>query len=249
MEKRIFTRVANVFPITLKFSDPSNKTLDSSGETVNVSEMGLCIALGNPLPMINTAGTISVNSTPKYPSFEADVQLIWKSAESKKTKTFYGVRFLGLKEKQIDTLKNILSDSKKRTFVFEKTVYLCDTNAEGNVYFARYFDWQGMAREEFVKVNVPSLFSILQSGVKLITVEAHAEYKNESLLYDKILIGITIRNLKKASLDLIFTYRNKENNKLIATGWEKLAFADKSGNLIPIPDDIRENAKYFLIEE
>ena len=100
-----------------------------------------------------------------------------------------------------------------------------------------------------MKVNVPSLFSILQSGVKLITVEAHAEYKNESLLYDKILIGITIRNLKKASLDLIFTYRNKENNKLIATGWEKLAFADKSGNLIPIPEDIKENAKYFLVED
>ena len=138
---------------------------------------------------------------------------------------------------------------ERKVFIFEKTVYLTDTNAEGNTYFSRYFDWQGMAREEFVRTNVPGLVAILQSGVKMITVEAYLHFIQETFLYDEILIDVKTSNIKKASLDLIFTYTSKKTNQLIAKGRQKLAFADATGKLIPIPEEIRKNAMYFLVKE
>ena len=138
---------------------------------------------------------------------------------------------------------------ERKVFIFEKTVYLTDTNAEGNTYFSRYFDWQGMAREEFVRANVPGLIGILQSGVKMITVEAYLHFIQETFLYDEILIDVKTSNIKKASLDLIFTYTSKKTNQLIAKGRQKLAFADATGKLIPIPEEIRKNAMYFLVKE
>lgn len=138
---------------------------------------------------------------------------------------------------------------ERKVFMFEKTVYLIDTNAEGNTYFSRYFDWQGMAREEFVRTNVPGLVAILQAGVKMITVEAYLHFIQETFLYDEILIDVKTSNIKKASLDLIFTYTSKKTNQLIAKGRQKLAFADATGKLIPIPEEIRKNAMYFLVKE
>jgi len=138
---------------------------------------------------------------------------------------------------------------ERKVFIFEKTVYLTDTNAEGNTYFSRYFDWQGMAREEFVRTNVPGLVAILQLGVKMITVEAYLHFIQETFLFDEILIDVKTSNIKKASLDLIFTYTNKKTNQLIAKGRQKLAFADATSRLIPVPEEIRKNAMYFLFKE
>jgi len=133
------------------------------------------------------------------------------------------------------------------TFEFDKTVYLCDTNAEGNVYFARFFDWQGMAREEFFRRNVSNHMYILQSGVRLITVNAWMIYQNECNLFDRVTVQVNTANLKQASLELMFTFVNSTTRKLIGHGGERLAFASSEGQLLPIPDTIRENARRFLI--
>src|SRR5436189_1700927 len=64
-------------------------------------------------------------------------------------------------------------DRRDRAFVFQKTVYLSDTNAFGNTYFAKYFEWQGMVRESFFKRCLVSDYkAFIASGIKLITAEA-----------------------------------------------------------------------------
>ena len=133
------------------------------------------------------------------------------------------------------------------TFVYEKTVYLCDTNAEGNVYFACFFEWQGIAREEFFRRNVPNHMRILQSGVRLITVNAWMIYQNECHLFDNISIQVNTANLKRASLELMFTFTNNTTHKLVGHGGEKLAFASSEGQLLAVPNTILENARRFLI--
>ena len=136
----------------------------------------------------------------------------------------------------------------KKKFEFEKTVYLKDTNAEGNVYFSRFFEWQGEAREEFVKANVPTLPLILKSGIVFITCEAYTYFRRSAYLYDKVIIEVRTANIKKTSLELIFIYTNKETKEQLALGWQKLAFSDSQGKIIPIPEDIKNNALYFLEE-
>lgn len=140
------------------------------------------------------------------------------------------------------------ANQTQREFVFHKRVYLTDTNAEGNVYFARYFDWQGQAREDFFRQAVPDHMEILGSGTKLITVHAWLKYEHESHVFDEISIHIRTISLKKMSMELEFTYINDATGKIIAIGGQKLAFADASGNLIAIPASIRAGAATCLIE-
>lgn len=139
--------------------------------------------------------------------------------------------------------------SVDKTFDFYKRAYLKDTNAEGNVYFARYFEWQGEAREDFFRQAVPDHMAILQSGTKLITVHSWLKYEHETYLFDEIIIQIQTLSLKKLTMELGFTYLNKNNGKIIAVGGQKLGFSDSSGKLIPIPPSIRDGAATCLVEE
>lgn len=137
---------------------------------------------------------------------------------------------------------------KEDVFVFPKVVYLGDTNAEGNVYFARFFEWQGMAREEFLKVNVPDCMEIMRAGIRIVTKNAWMVFQHECRLFDNVEIQIQTANLKPMSLELIFTFRNKASGTTLGRGGERLAFTNGEGKLVPVPSSIMENAKRFLTE-
>ena len=139
-------------------------------------------------------------------------------------------------------------DMNSKPFVFEKRVYLTDTNAEGNVYFSRFFDLQGIAREEFFRQNVLDHMEIMQSGTRLITTNAWMVYQHEAHLFDEIAVQVQTANLKQMSLELVFTFTDKAGGKVIGRGGQKLAFSDRNGRLITIPASILENAKRFLSE-
>lgn len=127
----------------------------------------------------------------------------------------------------------------EKEFVFEKIVYLHDTNIFGNVYFARYFEWQGMAREEFLRQIMPNIQQFLKSGIRLVTIEASIQYKKEATLFDQVLIKLKVDNLKISTFDLIFTYVNRNTNEVIAVGKQKIGFTDALYNVIPIPAELK----------
>lgn len=134
----------------------------------------------------------------------------------------------------------------EKEFVFEKTVYLGNTNMFGNVYFSRYFDWQGEAREAFFNKTVPESLSIFKSGIKFVTIEASIKYNRETTVFDEILIKVRAENFKITTLDLIFTYINKKTGELIATGKQKIGFVDSNNKVIPIPEQLKQAWSKFI---
>jgi acyl-CoA thioesterase FadM len=137
----------------------------------------------------------------------------------------------------------------EREFIFEKTVYLTDTNLFGNTYFARYFDWQGMAREAFFKEIIGNAYAVLmQAHIKFVTIEASIKYHRETTLFDEVLIKVKADNIKAVTADLVFTYFNKNKNELIAEGWQKIGFVDAGGKVIPIPKPLIEGWNRFKQE-
>lgn len=247
-DRRIFPRVEAIFPIQLRAKEvASARRSKIQGEIINISRGGASLNLGAYLP-IHSLITLRIDPSPLYSQIEMGAQVIWSNRLGKGDKSQCGVVFLKPKPEQLSVITKLLQRLEKKTFVFERTVYLTDTNAEGNTYFTKYFEWQGMAREEFVRANVPGLTAILQSGIRIITVEAYLHFIHETVLFDEVLINVNTSNIKKTSLDLIFTYTNKKTNQLIAEGRQKLAFVDSTGKLIPIPEEIREKAMYFLVE-
>lgn len=131
-------------------------------------------------------------------------------------------------------------DNTKKNFVFRKRVYLSDTNAQGNVYFARFFEWQGDAREEFFRVAVPIHESFFSAGYRLITVEASLEYKGEAKLYDEIEIEVTVHWIKRASAELGFTFTNAKTDKALAIGKQIIASANNEGKVVAAPQAIKD---------
>lgn len=129
----------------------------------------------------------------------------------------------------------------KKEFIFEKVVYLTDTNLYGNTYFARYFDWQGMAREEFFKQIVGDYSSFLKTGIKLVTIEAYLKYWRETTLFDNVIIKVTLENIQVATFELHFTYINKKTEQLVAEGKQKIGFVDSSNKVIPIPQFLKDS--------
>lgn len=138
-------------------------------------------------------------------------------------------------------------DRRDKAFVYEKQVYLSDTNAVGNTYFAKYFEWQGIVRESFFfKCLFPDPAAFAKSGIKLITAEAHMKYKHETVLLDKVVIKLTMGKVRRASAELLFTFRDKNTNKLIGEGSQVVVFADNTGKPIPMPDVVIKNLKPFI---
>jgi YbgC/YbaW family acyl-CoA thioester hydrolase len=128
----------------------------------------------------------------------------------------------------------------KKKFIFLKRVYLSDINIQGGVYFARFFDWQGMAREEFFRVAVPIQEAFFSAGYQLLTVEAAIEYKSPARLYDEIEIAISIGWLKRASAELRFTFDHRETGERLALGRQVIACADRNGKIIAAPQGIKD---------
>ncbi|MFW6129835.1 MAG: thioesterase family protein [Atribacterota bacterium] len=225
------------FPVIIRY-EQNNKQENIKGKTVDINEGGIRLAMEKNIPNIS-----SFNITIEFPKqkepFDAQVKLVWSDALRKN----YGVRFLQLTEDQKTKLSKILDIPKKKAFSFEKTIYLGDTNAEGNVYFAKYFEWQGQAREEFFRKNFP--LEIWQSGLKLITLNSSCDFKQEAFLFDEIFIDVKIDDIKEKELKMAFIYINKNTRKIIAIGRQNIAFSDLSGNIIPVPDEIKSNVKSF----
>jgi len=136
----------------------------------------------------------------------------------------------------------------EKEFIFEKIVYLTDTNIFGNAYFARYFDWQGMTREEFFKQIIQDYDKFMQLGIKFVTLEASIKYHHEVTLFDKVIIKAKPDNIRITTFDLLFTYLNGKTCQLVAEGKQKIGFVNSVGKVIPIPKELREGWRRFKVQ-
>ncbi len=129
----------------------------------------------------------------------------------------------------------------KKMFCFEKTVYLADVDLFGSTYFARYFDWQGMAREEFFKQAIGDINNFLKLKIRIVTIEAYIKYLSGIKVFDKIIIKVYPDNIKVTTFDLIFSYFNKKTKRIVATGKQRIGFVNEKGAIVPIPKKLKEN--------
>lgn len=102
--------------------------------------------------------------------------------------------------------------------------YLKDSNAYGNIYFARYFEWQGICRETWFSEHImPDMFEL--EGA-LVTKYAHNDYEEEVLPFQKLECYLNTRHVKQASFELVFRFYNRETGRLVSRGSQKVALLD-----------------------
>lgn len=132
-----------------------------------------------------------------------------------------------------------------RGFVYRTQVFIGDATPFGQAYFARYFEWQGRAREAFLQQSLPTWQAVLET-FRIVTVEASVRYKQELLLHQPIAIEVRICQLTKASLVIQFTYRDGATGRVAAVGSQRLVFTNQTGRIVPIPDDVTRYALAYM---
>lgn len=134
----------------------------------------------------------------------------------------------------------------KKDFKFLKTVYLGDLNIFKSAYFASYFIWQGMAREEFFKIVINNYNAFMKKRIKLITIEATMKFKGIAQLYDDIEITVQPKDVTFTTVDLNFTYLNKTTNKIIGEGTQRIGFTNFRDVIIPLPSELLKGGMDYL---
>lgn len=165
-------------------------------------------------------------------------QVVWRDPGSNQ----YGAR-LAIPASETPTVEK-LQAALGRAFIVHRTVYLPDTNAEGNVYFARYFEWQGEVREACLRQGISreEYRALVVTKTRLVTVKATMDYTRMLGLFDRVCVRMTTRRIRRASLELVFAVFNLGTGELVAEGLQQLAFQDRHGRLIAVPPPIRRLA-------
>src|SRR2546430_7299375 len=81
-----------------------------------------------------------------------------------------------------------------------------DTNFVGNVYFTKYFSWQGRCREQFLHEKAPEVLDALRHGLALMTTRCSCEFLAELTAGDEVLIRMRLGRQAQTSLMLHFDY-------------------------------------------
>jgi len=150
--------------------------------------------------------------------------------------------------KDIDTNINItpvprdnFTSDTGRTFHHFIDIYLKDSNAYTNTYFARYFEWQGICRERWFHQCISA--DMLQAQGVFITKHAHQEYIQETFPFQTVECKMNTFDIKQCSFSLLFQFY--VDGKSVSTGYQKIVFADHDKKIIRLPDHILEKIRQF----
>jgi len=139
-------------------------------------------------------------------------------------------------------------DRRTQTFKYERTIHLSDTNMFGSVYFAKFFDLQGEAREEYLQQVLGQDFAeFIQHRYNLVTLEANCHYKGALYLYDNVVVNVQVKILKRAKFKITFSSVRKSDNSCVAIGEQWIGFTSAEGKPIAIPDVVQRNLKNFVV--
>lgn len=121
-----------------------------------------------------------------------------------------------------------------QTFTHTLTVYLKDSNAYGNTYFARYFEWQGICREKWFFECISS--DMLQKEGVFITKRAEQEYLLETFPFQQISCELNAYDVRKCSFWLEFRFFIE--GRPVAVGRQQIVFAGHDRKIKPLPETV-----------
>lgn len=136
-----------------------------------------------------------------------------------------------------------------KKFEYRTTVTIGDTNLLQHMYFVHFFTLQGITRDLWVKEKVPGGLESIKDGLVLITKSAQCDYKKDFFLYDNVLVCMQIRNIRGASVELVFKFYNEVTMELHAEGTNEIVFANSNHRVCRIPENFRTAGMEYSADE
>lgn len=119
------------------------------------------------------------------------------------------------------------------SYRYTHAVGLGETSAVGNVYFARYFEWQGRCREAFLAEHCPGVVDLLlRQEVAFLTSDARCTYCGDFGFrgFSAAWIDMSLLRFRGGRMTLGFEYRDASRPEvLVATGEQQLCCKERRG--------------------
>ncbi|MBW2737260.1 MAG: SDR family NAD(P)-dependent oxidoreductase [Deltaproteobacteria bacterium] len=101
---------------------------------------------------------------------------------------------------------------------------LDNSNLVGNIYFANYYVWQGQIRDRYFFGLIPEYYRGTGRDGELLCLETRVNHLREAMPFDRIMVTMALRELKRQSAIFYFEYFLMDaNNKRV-----KLAFGEQN---------------------
>jgi enediyne core biosynthesis thioesterase len=127
------------------------------------------------------------------------------------------------------------------TFRHSIDIYLKDSNAYGNTYFARYFEWQGICRERWLQHCISA--DLLQPIGVLVTKNATIDYVRETFPFQTVECELTTEQVRNCSLKLLFRF--SVAGQLVCLGSQHIVFTTHDKRIQRLPEHILEKVRKF----
>lgn len=155
------------------------------------------------------------------------------------------------RERRGTTPKNYIArrfKRRERAFLYERKIYLSDTNAFQNVYFAQFFHFIGEAREDLLAYLLQEhLADVMTSGITLLTRDCSFKYRNSLFAYDQIIVEVSLTKLTAMSVGLSFKVQNATKDQLAGEGSMTIACA-MNNKLCKLPSVLYESLDKLFIK-
>jgi len=143
-----------------------------------------------------------------------------------------------------------MNTDPRRWFEYRHLVTFGDTNTAGSVYFARYFAWQGECREKLLAQFYPEFSHDLKQGFGMTTEFAHQDFFSEAVLFDQVLVRMSVLALTRSRLDFEFEFIRESDAKLLGRGRQTVIWTNPERHPSLMPDKLFEAARaYFGFSE
>ena len=125
----------------------------------------------------------------------------------------------------------------KNKFTHHQPVRLFDIDVNNHVNNSVYFIYMEEAR---TKLLFDQYMQCKENGINFIVVEATCKYKIPIRIKDEVIIEIDIKNIRGASFEILYTFKNPEGS-IYAVGKTQMAcFDDNAKRPVRIPKGIIE---------
>jgi len=117
---------------------------------------------------------------------------------------------------------------------FELEVRYYETDGQGVVHHANYFQYFELARIEMLKAYGHEYADLERDGILLVVHSISCRYHRPALFGDTLRIHTSVTNITMARLE--HDYKVFRGNELLAEGESTLACIDRNGNMRRMPE-------------
>jgi acyl-CoA thioesterase FadM len=131
-----------------------------------------------------------------------------------------------------------------------------EANAVGNVYYAKYYEWQGKLRDRYLQALIPDYFGGIGEHGEILCLNCRVDHLREAMPFDTITVGMSLKRLCRTRATLYFEYFRSMPGQApvkLAYGTHEMVWVrrDEQGlpTPAPFPDQLRRAFDQAIAQE